>query len=539
MDLRTVLAIARRWFLLVVASTALAAAAAFAFSALQQKTYSATATLIVGQLSGVSADYNNLLVSQRLSTTYAIVATTGPNLEAVISKLGLSTTPGLLASRVSASAALDSTLVSITAQSSSAAEAAAVANALAEQLIVVSPTIRGIETEAQASISAELAATQQQIDLLQAQVDNLLSLDTRTPAQDATVDALQGRIVTLRSTWAALLSYTAGYSSNLLSIVDPAQPPTAPISPRVSINVMLGALLGFLFGLGTILIKEHLDDTIKTPEDAELSVGLPSLGVVRHIASAQGRSEIYSLTTLLYPRSVATESYRTLRANIGFTAVDEPIQTILVTSAVPGEGKTVTSSNLAVTFAREGLRVLLVDADLRKPGVHKLFDLQNVHGLTSVLRSGDASLSTSAQATEQANLWVLTTGPLPPNPAELLGSRRMGEVLDRMKADYDLVILDSPPVQSVADAAILSSLIDGTVLVVGAGKGHRPTVQRAAENLERAGAHVLGVVLNLIRDPARVASSGQYPSYGEFGEGPAAAAASHDGSSRSPGRTAQ
>ncbi len=139
----------------------------------------------------------------------------------------------------------------------------------------------------------------------------------------------------------------------------------------------------------------------------------------------RARSEIYRLAALLYPRSGVAEAYRTLRTNIEFASVDAPIRTLLVTSSIPGEGKTITAANLAIVFAQAGRRVLLVDADLRKPGVHVVFDLPNAHGLTTLLRSDEVSLDAIAQATEQDNLRVLTTGPLPPNPAELLGSQRM------------------------------------------------------------------------------------------------------------------
>ena len=212
----------------------------------------------------------------------------------------------------------------------------------------------------------------------------------------------------------------------------------------------------------------------------------------------RSRSEIYRLAALLYPRSSVAEAYRTLRTNIEFASVDAPIRTLLVTSSIPGEGKTTTASNLAVVFAQAGRRVLLVDADLRKPGVHLVFDLPNTHGLTNLLRNEHADLDAVAQATEQDNLRVLTTGPLPPNPAELLGSQRMRSVLEQLEAGFDLVIFDSPPLQAVTDSAILSSFLGGTLLVIDARRSRRRVVHQARESLDRAGARVLGAVLNRI-----------------------------------------
>ena len=214
-----------------------------------------------------------------------------------------------------------------------------------------------------------------------------------------------------------------------------------------------------------------------------------------------GRREMYQLAGLLYPRSSAAEAYRALRANIEFASVDAPLHTLLVTSAAPGEGKTITASNLAVVIAQAGRTVLLVDADLRKPAVHAVFDLPNMRGLTTMLRDDTVSLDAIAHVTEQPGLRILTSGPLPPNPAELLGSSRMQAILGRLQESAELVIFDSPPLQAVTDAAIMSSFVDGTLFVIDAGRSRRRVVRVAREALTRAGANVLGAVLN--RVPAR------------------------------------
>jgi capsular exopolysaccharide synthesis family protein len=180
---------------------------------------------------------------------------------------------------------------------------------------------------------------------------------------------------------------------------------------------------------------------------------------------------------------------------------------------MPGEGKTVTAANLAVVFAQAGRRVLLVDADLRKPGVHIIFDTPNGHGLTTLLRGETIGLDAVAQATEQENLRILTTGPLPPNPAELTASMRMRTVLDQLAATADLVIFDSPPVRAVADAAILSSLVDGTLLVVDAKRSRRRSVLRARDALAKANATVLGAVLNGVAVRANSDDASYYGDY--------------------------
>jgi non-specific protein-tyrosine kinase len=504
-DLRRQIAIVRAWFPLLVASVVLAAGAAFVVSSLLPKVYEAKTRLNVGQsLSAVNPDYNQLLVSQRLSTTYAAVATTRPILETVIGQLGLGVTSDELLKRVRADAPLDSTLLTITAQDADPARAAAIANALAEQLIAASPAIQGRQAEFQASIDADLKATQAQINSVQVQVETLSGLPSRTAAQDAELATLEGRLVSLRSTYATLLSFSSGNASNLLSVVEPAVAPIAPVSPKPLLNTLLAAVLGLLIAAGIAFTSEHLDDGIRDSDAVQEVVGLSTLGAIARMNGDKGRSEIYRLAALLYPRSGVAEAYRTLRTSIEFASVDAPIRALLVTSSLPGEGKTITATNLAVVFAQAGRRVLLVDADLRKPGVHVVFDLPNAHGLTTLLRSDEVSLDAIAQGTEQANLRILTTGPLPPNPAELLGSQRMRAILERLKAACDLLIFDSPPLQAVTDSAILSSFLDGTLFVIDAGRGHRGAVRQSREVLAKAGANVLGAVLNRI--PARARS---------------------------------
>ena len=514
MDLQRQIAIVRAWFPLLVVSVLLAAGAAFLVSSQLPKAYEAKATLIVGQsLSGVNPDYTQLLVSQRLSTTYATVATTRPIVDAVIAQLGLGGTSDNLLSHVRADATLDSTLLTITDQDADPARAAAIANAMAEQLISASPAIQGRQAAFQASIDADLQATQDQIKETQAKVETLSGLTVRTAAQDADLATLEGRLVSLRATYATLLSFASSNNSNLLSVVEPAVAPTAPVSPRPLLNTLLAAVLGLLIAAGIAVVSEYLNDAIKDSDDVQEVAGLSTLGTIARMKGDRARSEIYRLAALLYPRSSAAEAYRALRTNIEFAAVDAPIRTLLVTSSIPGEGKTITASNLAVVFAQAGRRVLLVDADLRKPGVHVVFDLPNAHGLTTLLRSDAVSLDAIAKATEQENLRILTTGPLPPNPAELLGSLRMGTVLERLKASGDLVIFDSPPLQAVTDSAILSSFVDRTLFVIDARHSRRRTVRLAREALARAGANVVGAVLNRI--PDRVHSS----YYGYYGDG--------------------
>ena len=531
LELRRLITIAKAWLPLMLVAAVLCGGAAYGVSSLQSKVYEAKTSLMVGQaLSATNPDYTQLLVAQSLSSTYAAIAKTRPNLEAVITKLGLTDTADELGQRITVDSPSGSTLLTLTAQDTKPERAAAIANALADQLIAVSPSLQGREAEFRASIDQDLTATQGLIDSTQARVDALNANPNRTPKDDAELQSLEGRLVTLRDTYATLLSFSSGSATNLLTMIESAETPGAPVLPRTLLNVLLATLFGILAVAAIAFAAEQLDDSIKSPESIEEVTGLSTLGTISQMKSVRGRSEIYQLAGILYPRSSVTEAYRALRANVEFASVDTPIRTLLVTSAASGEGKTVTAANLAVVFAQTGRKVLLVDADLRKPGVHAMFNLVNTDGLTTMLRDTSVRLDSVAHRTEEPTLRVLTTGPLPPNPAELMGSQRMQAILGRLKQSADIVIFDSPPLTAVTDAAVLSAHMDGTLMVVDASRSRRRVVRLGSDTLARANATVLGAVLNRIPAHASLGYGEYYGVAEASGKG-----ASPKGASSSPG----
>lgn len=207
------------------------------------------------------------------------------------------------------------------------------------------------------------------------------------------------------------------------------------------------------------------------------------------------------LITLVNPRSPVSESYRALRTNIEFSSVDTKTQVIMVTSAGPAEGKSTVIGNLAVAYAQNDRSVLLIDADMRKPTVHRTFQLSNRNGLSTFL-SRQAGLENVIQESEVPNLYVMTAGPIPPNPAEMLGSKSMSSLLDMLREQFDIILIDSPPVLAVTDAQLLASQSDGVLLVVNAGKVKKDIAVKAKENLSRVNARILGVVLNNVKRKA-------------------------------------
>lgn len=515
MHLRQQLQIVLRRLPLLIGSVVIAAASAFFFSSLQTKEYESSATLVVGQsLTAVNPDYNQLLVSQRLSSTFATVATTRPVLARVIDQLNLDETPEHLALRVTASSDTDGALLTIGARDSVPARAAQIANAVAEELIAATISVQGAHSELAESIEQDLAAIRSDIEDTQAGIDDLTALPTRTAAQDARLDTLRGRIISLRSSYVSLLAFSPQAASNLMTIIQPAVADEIPVAPRPLLNALLAAVVALMVVSAAVFVVEYLDDAIKGPDDVEEILGLPTLGSIERMAGGNERLPIYRLATLLYPRSGAAESYRALRTNVEFAAVDEPIKRLLVTSAVPGEGKTVTAANLAVAFAQGGRRVLLVDADMRRPGIHETFAIDNEAGLTNLLRQDDVRLASITRPSEQKNLDILPAGPHPANPAELLASQRMRALLPTLTENYDMVILDGPPLEAFTDSAILSSFLDGTLLVVESRRGRLAQIRAAREALAKANARVLGVVLNGL-PPKAPSEYGRY-----YGAGP-------------------
>lgn len=514
MDLRRQLSVIRHWAWLIVLAVVLAAGASYVISSSLPKVYEGKATLNVGQsLTAVDPDYQQLLASQRLSSTYATVATTSPVLAAVIERLGLPLTSDELGEMVSAQAPRDSTLITITAQHGDPTVAAAIANAVADELIAKSPAIQGQQSGISDFVDRELAATQSQIEELQIELEGLTGLPSRTDEQEARLQAIQTRLVALRQTYAQLVGFASGSAANLLTIIEPAAPATQPAAPRVLLNTLLAGLVGLLLALGLAFLIEHLDDTFKSPEHVTEAIDAPTLGAIDRLKIDRKAREHERLVTMTAPRSAAAEAYRTLRTNLEFASVDVPLRSILVTSAIPGEGKTTTASNIALAFAQAGRRVILLDADMRRPGIHKVFELPNSSGLTNLLRVEQPTAATVAHEVA-TNLRVITTGPLPPNPAELLASHRMEKLIGQLVTESELLVVDSPPLQAVTDAAVMAPKVTGTLLVIDAGRTRRGAVRQAKEALDRVGGRLLGVALNRLSKRAR---GGYYYYYDYYG----------------------
>jgi tyrosine-protein kinase Etk/Wzc len=295
-----------------------------------------------------------------------------------------------------------------------------------------------------------------------------------------------------------------------VEIVDSAKPPEFPVKPRKKLNILFGMLLGLALGAGVTMLIDLLDDSLKTPEELE-RLGLTPLGTIpivnieeirkrlkrrgRELTPADEARIESKMITRFSPKSPISEAYRSLRTNIQFADIDNPKRVILMSSSATKEGKSTTCVNLAITFAQMGSRVLLVDSDLRRPTLHNFFGVDKMYGLTNLL-IGSLGFNEVVKRTEVENLDLITAGDIPPNPAEMVASERMKHFLEEARQRYDVVLLDSPPVVAVTDAAILTTRADATILVVSSGMTGRGELKRAINLINGVGSKVLGVVMN-------------------------------------------
>jgi len=322
--------------------------------------------------------------------------------------------------------------------------------------------------------------------------------------------------------------------------VDTALVPSDPVRPKKLLNIALALLVGVILGIFLAFVQESFDHSIKGPEEVEVLLSVPALAVItakqsfgrqlRQLGNGKDRVSAATngnllLEVLNHTTSALAESFRALRTATLLSLPIRPPQTVLVTSSNAGEGKTTTAVNLALALAQQHGEVLLLDCDLRKPGVARALSLDNERGLSTVLTGRDTLEASLQTFNGLPNLWALTTGPMPPNPAELLSSARMGEILRELQARFRHIVIDSPPLLMVTDATILSTLVDGVILVVEAGLTPRKAVVRACRLLHGAGARTLGVALNKV-DLRFDGYSGSYSYGGYYGYGGATQAKS-------------
>lgn len=510
MEIRRYFAIFWRWAWLIILGAIVAGGTTYLININTEPSYRASARFLIDQAPvGTTNEYAQSLYEERLATTYVELIGLREVLENTIETLELNISPEQLQNRVEVSALEGSQIIAISVVDTEPNRAANIANTIGAEFSKLNQQREG--ERFQDSINnydVQLTALQEEINELEfdvAEIENEIA--TYVDADNPVPPDLQVELSSLETARReAQVRYTEAFNnregllieqarnSNNLILVEEAQAPRRPIAPRVETNTILGVAVGALLAAGVILLIEFLDDTVKTPDDVRQVTDISTVGAVAQMKT--GNDPNKRLVTLHTPRSPISEAFRVIRTNLSFSAIDDGLQSLVITSSSPGEGKSTISANLAIVMAQTGRKVIIVDSDLRRPTQHKLFRLANNQGLTTALLDAHTPLEEHIQDTIIPGMRVLTSGPIPPNPAELLNSHRMETIRKALSNIADIVIFDTPPSLTVADASILAPQVSGCVLVVDAGKTRQHALKQSLERLEKSNAHILGIVIN-------------------------------------------
>jgi capsular exopolysaccharide synthesis family protein len=558
MELERYAKILWKWAWLIVLSAAVAGVSSYFATRNSPRIYQTKTTIAVCQVTGISS--SELYLCQQRAQIYSQLAKREPIVQGALTELGLGDKMDwrAVANNVSSSIVAGTQLMEIYVNDTYPERARALADALARQIILQSSAAaEDPELEDRAFIEQQLTdlegkidGAQEEIKGLQAELDEAISA-RRIQELQGQIDVLESKISGWQSTYAQLRTSLQGREASQLTVVEPAMLPTTPIAPNILANLALAVAIGATLAGGAAFLLDYMDDTIKTSAEVERITSLTTLG---YIAPDEENHHDDLPIAARSPSALVVENYRALSTNIqlssgmlsklGRRGGDQLGRTLIVTSTGPYEGKSTTAANLAVVMAQSGMDTILVDADLRRPVMHRAFNLEN-RGLTeTVLKMGlmkdeeaaaDAALS-YLQPSGVDNLRVLASGTPTSNAAELLGSDQMEQLIHVLERSADIVLFDTPPILAVTDAIILAAQVDGILLVVQSGKTRRPMLERAMEALEpleKTGTPTLGVVLN--RAPS---SSGGYYYYDHYSSNGREPGKGRRSAKKRPGRAA-
>jgi capsular exopolysaccharide synthesis family protein len=487
----------RKWWWLLVASTLIAVMFS-SLSVLRQPTiYQSRTTLMIGTtITDPNPTSNELMLGQQLAAAYADLANREIVRNATKDALKINRLPDY-----TARALPNTQLIEIVVNDTIPERAQIVANGLADQLmhlgpISAQPQDRGRQEfihQRLNNLETQIKETESEIEKLQGELADTFSAEQIKDKQEQ-ITSLESKLSSMENNYGLLLSNTQQGALNTLTIIESAELPTNPIGPMKGLTILLAAVVGFALAAGEAYLLEYLDDSLKSPDAV---MRLFSASIIGHVfEQGDGKNEedqLYNADDLDHP---IAEAFRSLRTNIEISQADRPLKTILVSSADIGDGKTSVAANLALSMAQREKKVVLIDADLRKPKIHEFFELTNDRGLVDLI-SGRAAIGDVLQFKNDRKVAVLTTGNTPPNPAELLSSKKMEQLLCQLQETTDVVIIDGPPF-IVADAMILASRVDGVLMVVRPGHTRESLAKAAIEHIRLVGAKVVGVVLNRI-----------------------------------------
>jgi succinoglycan biosynthesis transport protein ExoP len=507
------------WLLLLVALAT--GAVAYYITNQQPRVYQSSSRAIVNVVSRSDYydSYTASYTSQRLAETYAQTMVTEPLLQAVSEKLGYP-----LTGTVKATSVENSPIFVVTVTDSDPRKAADTANAVVDafaEKVVRDQSSRFQELKASleveiATLDEKLSEIYYQLSLLemkdleyQAALDRnverekagLEPIEVNRDPQDyvnkAELELIKSQYQSNRASLFTNLQsirLTEVQSATTISQLNQALPDEDPIQPQPLRSAGLAALVGFMLAAGVVFLVAYLEDEIRDPSEITQRWGVPVIGVITSFAADES-----PLITLNKPRMPVSEAFRSLRTNLQFSGIDAPLRTLLVTSPSPSDGKSSIAANLATVMAQSDKDVVIVDGDMRRPTIHKVFKLSNRLGLSDYFLRAPDKMSGVVKKTPVNNLSIITSGSLPPNPSELLSSTKMRDVIALLAKHFDMVILDSPPLLAVTDALVLTKNVDGVILVVDPKKTKRSAIKQAIEQLQRVNARLLGVVLNNIK----------------------------------------
>ena len=504
----------RMWWL-ILAAVVVATVASFIVVRQSPPNYQSHMVLMVGRsLENPNPSSGDLYMSQQLAGTYVDILKRDQIQNATMGALGLNWLPEYTARLVPGTQFMELAVVD-----TDPVRAQAVASELANQLMRLTPAnADGVDRSRKAFIDqqldeleASIKTTRDEISKKQSELATMFSARQIADAQ-AQIAALQSKLSALQTSYATLIQSSQRGAINTITVVEPATLPIQPIGPSKYMMVLVAAAIGFVLAAAGAYLLDYLDDTMKNPADVQAALGLATLGAVPKMNGPSGEG-----TLLPESPQPVIESYSVLRTNLQFATVGQHLRSLLITSSVPDEGKSLTAANLSIALAQSSQRVILVDGDLRRPRIHKLFHLGNAGGVTTALLQDSFDLESLLQETQVPGLRVLAAGPVPPNPAQLLSSSRMRDLLAALQAETDILVVDSPPATAFADAALLSTQVSGVLLVIDAGKTRRDSARKAIDALKHVNAPLLGVLLN--RMPRSSADFYYYYHYYEEREG--------------------
>lgn len=484
-----------KWWRLLAVTTLLAVAASSISTLFQPRQYVSRTTLMTGStILDPNPDSGQIFIAQQLSSIYADMANREPVQAATMEALGIDWLPKYQAKIVP-----NTQLIEISVTDTVPERAQIIADELAHQLILQSPALNNSETgqrqdfirEQLSSLEVQIQETQDRIDELQANL-GLLTSASQIAAAEAEIDQLAQKLNDLRGNYATLLSNSQQGALNILTVVEPANLPTREVGTNKAMIIGLAGAVGLVLAIGAAYILEYLDRSIKTTDDVERVLNYPVIGYLSMV-SENGNSATYVAS---HPNSLVAESFRLLQSNLEFFQAYNAAKLILVTSPMQGNGKTTIAVNLALSLALSGQKTIIVDSDLRRPAVHTALKISKAPGLADVIRN-ERELSAARRNLKSRGIEVLTAGNIPQNITEVIGSKRIAAVLGNLRDDFDVVIVDAPPLV-ISDAYNLAAKVDGVILVLEPGQTEEDQAKVIKEQLNRAGARVIGVVFNKV-----------------------------------------